>query len=207
MGAAGSTGSHIVEQALRAGHKVTALVRDTGNYGPPVAGLEVHRADVSDPTSLQGVFAGSDVVINAIGPRNGKVPAEVYSRGTANITAEMRRAGVRRLVTISAVPASLPHEKNLFERYLLHPILWHFFGPSYVDLRIMEATLRSSTDIDWTIVRPPRLTDDEPAGTYRTSIDSHLKSAKKISRAELATSMLAAAADDSLIGHVLTVSI
>ncbi len=71
----------------------------------------------------------------------------------------------------------------------------------------METALRGSTDIDWTIIRPPRLTDNEPAGTYRTSIDSHLKGARKISRAELATSMLAAATNDSLIGHVLTVSI
>lgn len=207
LGAAGRTGSHIVQQAVGAGHTITTVVRDASNYEPPAAGVEVHRADVSDPTSLDGVFTGSDVVINAIGPRKGKEPAEVYSRGAANVTAEMRRAGVRRLVTISAVPASLPHEKNLFERYLLHPILWRFFGPSYADLRVMETALRSSTNIDWTIIRPPLLTDDEPTGTYRTAIDSHLKAAKKISRADLATVMLAAATDDSLIGHVLTVSI
>lgn len=207
LGAAGRTGGHIVQQAVAAGYSVTAVVRDTGNYDPPAAGVEVRRTDVSEVTSLKGIFDGSDVVINAIGPRNGKEPGDVYSYGAANITAEMRRAGVRRLVTISAVPASLSPEKNLFERYILHPILWRFFGPSYADLRIMETALRSSTDIDWTIIRPPLLTDDEPTGTYRTAIDSHLKGAKKISRADLATAMLGAATDDSLIGHVLTVSV
>ena len=121
--------------------------------------------------------------------------------------AEMRLSGVRRLVTISAVPASLPSEKNSFERYFLHPILWRFFGPSYADIRIMEAELRNATDIDWTIVRPPLLTDDEPIGTYRTEVDIRLKGAKKICRADLATAMLAAVADESLIGHVITVSV
>ncbi|GAA5226059.1 NAD(P)-dependent oxidoreductase [Paeniglutamicibacter antarcticus] len=207
LGAAGRTGSQIVQQALRAGHTVTALVRDDSTYGPPAVGVQVHRADVSDPSSLAGAFAGSDTVINAIGPRNGKEPAMVYSEGAANVTAEMRRAGVRRLVTVSAVPASLPHEKNLFERLLLHPILWRFFGPSYADLRIMEAALRDSANIDWTIIRPPLLTDDEPTGIYRTAIDSHLNGAKKISRTDLATAMLAASTNDTLIGHILTVSI
>ena len=207
LGAAGRTGGEVVRQARREGHRVIALVRDVRHYEPPADGVEVHRADVTDPTSLRGLLEGSDVVMNAIGPHNGKKPTDVYSRGAANVTAEMRRAGVRRLVTISAVPASLPQEKNLFERYLLHPILWRFFGPSYSDLRLMEAALHQSTDIDWTIIRPPLLTDDVWTGAYRTAIDSRLKGAKKISRADLADAMLAAAANDSLIGRVLTVSI
>lgn len=206
LGAAGRTGTLIVEQAARSHGHVTALVRDTVHYDPPAADVAVHRADVLEPTSLEGVFDGCDVVINALGPRNGKEPNRVYSQGMAAVTAEMRRAGVRRLVTISAVPASLPQEKNLFERYLLHPILWRFFGPSYADLRLMEKALRTSADVDWTIVRPPLLTDDEPKGTYRTAVDTHLKAARKISRADLATALLAAAVDDSLIGHVVTVS-
>ncbi len=207
LGAAGRTGSLIVAQAADARHHVTALVRDISAYDPPRGQVVAQRADVLDPASLQGVLDGSDLVINAIGPRNGKKPDRVYSQGMANLTTEMRRADIRRLVTISAVPASLPEEKNRFERYLLHPILWRFFGPSYADLRLMETALHTSTDIDWTIVRPPLLTDDDPTGTYRTAVDSHLKSAKKISRADLADAMLAAGRDDSLIGHVLTVSI
>lgn len=206
IGAAGRTGAHIVAQAAQAHHHVTALVRDPKTYQPPADGVEVHRADVLEPASLQGLLDDADAVIVAIGPHNGKKPAEVYSRGLATITAEMRRADVNRLVTISAVPASLPHEKNLFERYLLHPILWQFFGPSYTDLRVMEKNLQGTTDLAWTVIRPPLLTDAQPTGTFRTAIDSHLKGAKKISRADLATAMLAAAGDDELAGHVMTVS-
>lgn len=207
VGAAGRTGREIVQQAIRAGHNVTAVVRNTRVYEPPAPGVEVRHADVCDLTSLRGAFDGSDVVINAIGPRSGKVPAQIYSTGAANIGAEMRREGVRRLVTISAVPASLTQEKTAFERYFLHPILWRFFGPSYSDLRVMEAGLRDTSNIDWTIIRPPLLTDDKPTGTYRTAIDTHLKRVRKISRADLASAMLASSADDDLIGHVLTVSV
>ncbi len=207
IGAAGRTGTLIIAQAATAGHRVTALVRDTGKYQPPAGGVVAHRVDVLEPPSLQGLFVEADAVIYVVGPGNGKEPTEVYSRGMANVTAEMHRAGVRRLVTVSAVPASLAQEKNLFERCLLHPILWRYFGPSYADLRIMEEALRGTDGIDWTIVRPPLLTDDPPAGTHRSAIDSHLKGVKKISRADLATAMLHAATDDALIGHVVTVSV
>lgn len=206
IGAAGRTGAHIVQQAAQAQHHVSALVRDATRYHPPTDGVDVHPADVLEPASLDGLLNGADAVIVAVGPHNGKKPTEVYSRGLAAVTAEMRRADVKRLVIISAIPASLPYEKNLFERYLLHPILWRFFGPSYTDLRVMEKTLRDTTDLAWTIIRAPLLTDDQPTGTFRTAIDSHLKGAKKISRADLATAILTAASDDALAGHVMTVS-
>jgi len=79
IGAAGRTGAHIVEQAAQAQHQVTALVRDTTRYQPPTAGVDVHRADVLEPASLEGLLDGADAVIVAVGPHNGKKPAEVYS--------------------------------------------------------------------------------------------------------------------------------
>lgn len=41
LGAAGRTGRHLVRLAIGAGYSVTAVVRDTGTYGPPAAGVEV----------------------------------------------------------------------------------------------------------------------------------------------------------------------
>lgn len=205
IGAAGRTGSLIVERAVAWGHHVSAVVRDPAAYEPR-AGVMVAHGDVLKPGSVFGALQAVDVVLCAVGPRNGKEPHRLYSQGIANLTDDMRASAVRRLVTISAVPASLPQEKNAFERYLLHPILWRFFGPSYADLRVMEAALRESVAIDWTIIRPPLLTDDVPTGTYRAALDSPLKRAKKISRGDLAAAMLASATDPSTVGRVMTVS-
>ncbi|MEO7588101.1 MAG: NAD(P)H-binding protein [Arachnia sp.] len=206
LGAHGRTGHHMVDQAARADHSVTAVMRRVPEQAIASPHVTVEQADVLDPASLRGVLDGADVVVFAAGPSNSKEPDGIYSQGVANVVAEMGRAGVRRLVAISAVPVSAPKEKNLFERLILHPILWRFFGPSYADLRLMEESLRGTSDIDWTVVRPPLLTDDAPTGTYRSSTDSRLPGARKISRQDLATAMLDAALDDSLIGHVVTVS-
>jgi putative NADH-flavin reductase len=47
-------------------------------------------------------------------------------------------------------------------------------------------------DLDWTIFRPPRLTNGRPTGTYRTALGRNLKGANFISRADVAHAMLTA---------------
>lgn len=207
FGASGGTGQLLVKQAAAHGHHVTAVVRNPNSVMAFDPATTVRRADVLDPESLTGTTLRADAVISVLGPRDGRQPTTVYSEGTANIMQDMRATGARRLLVISAVPASPPGEKSIFERYILHPILWRFFGPSYTDLRRMEAELRETADVDWTIVRPPRLTDGGPTGRYRSAVDSRLAGAKRISRGDLAAALLTAAADKSLVRRVVTVSI
>ena len=59
----------------------------------------------------------------------------------------------------------------------------------YDDLRLMEDTIKE-TDTDWTIVRPPRLTDKPVTGEYRFAINSFLKNCLSISRADVAHFMI-----------------
>ncbi|NYI70745.1 putative NADH-flavin reductase [Naumannella cuiyingiana] len=206
FGATGGTGRLLVTALRERGLGVVAIVRDpTGYKAPP--GVIVKQADVLDPSSLDGVLDNVDAVISALGPRDGRSPTTVYSRGMRNIIAQMRAAGVHRLVVISAVPVSPPEENTFFVRHILHPILWRFFGPSYRDLRVMEEELRTrAKDIDWTIVRPPLLTDDPARGDVRRAVDSPLGKPKKISRADLANELANAALDESLAHKTLTVS-
>lgn len=60
----------------------------------------------------------------------------------------------------------------------------------YADLLKMEALVKAS-QADWTIIRPPQLTDGPLTGQYRTAINQFLKDALKISRADVAHFMLA----------------
>lgn len=60
---------------------------------------------------------------------------------------------------------------------------------SYADMARMEQVLRHS-DADWTIVRPPRLTDGSLTGRYRTAVNHHLRVGRAISRGDLATAIL-----------------
>jgi putative NADH-flavin reductase len=128
-------------------------------------------------------------VLSALGSPGGRQPTTVYSTGTANILGAMRSLGVRRFVGVSALPVTPRTEVGAVERFLLYPVLYRFFGEGYADMARMEEVLRHS-DAEWTVVRPPRLTDGPATGRYRTAIGHHLPQARTISRADLAGAML-----------------
>ena len=74
-------------------------------------------------------------------------------------------------------------------RNLLSPLIKTILRKHYADLALMEDLLRDS-GLDWTIVRPPRLTDKPRTGTYRTAYGQNLRRGVFISRADVADLML-----------------
>jgi uncharacterized protein YbjT (DUF2867 family) len=74
------------------------------------------------------------------------------------------------------------------------PIIKTLLRKVYLDLALMEDILRAS-DLDWTTVRPPRLTNKAYTGVYRTAYGQNLKRGLTISRADLADAMLRAVPD------------
>jgi putative NADH-flavin reductase len=188
FGSTGPTGRELVSQALQNGHDVTAVARDPAAVDATPARLQVVRADVLDRSSIDGVLSGVDAVLSAIGT-HGRQPTTVYSMGTSNIRDAMRQAGVRRFVGISALPVASRTELGPAERWIVVPLLSMFFGEMYTDMTRMEQVLRDS-DLDFTIMRPPQLTNERATGRYRTAINRRLPRARKISRADLAAEML-----------------
>jgi hypothetical protein len=101
----------------------------------------------------------------------------------------MKKKGVRRALFISAsaieISPVLPFYARFAAKYVLQKILRYM----YDDLRIMESQVKE-TDTDWTIVRPPRLTDKPVSGQYRFAINGFLKNSLRISRADVAHFMI-----------------
>jgi putative NADH-flavin reductase len=129
----------------------------------------------------------------------------VYSAGTAAVLGAMRDAGVRRFVGITAAPVGSRAQQSALDRYLVHPLLWWTFGAVYADMRRMEA-LVAAGDRDWTVFRPPRLTNAAATGRYRLAVDAPLPRAWTVSRADLAAAMVAAVHDPALVGHAVSIA-
>ena len=83
-------------------------------------------------------------------------------------------------------------------RNLLSPMIKTILRKHYADLAIMEDILREST-LDWTIVRPPRLTDKPLTSAYRTAYGQNLKRGLTVSRADVAHFMLRSLAQPATI--------
>ena len=145
-------------------------------------------------------FAGSDAVLSGLGPHSNS-DAGIASRGTRALVAAMSAATVRRIVVVSAAPVSTvpsPGRPNpprhdpgdgFFMRYLFSKIASARFGKVYVDLALMEDTVAGS-ELDWTVVRPPQLTDKAATGTYRTAYGQNIRGGLSVPRADVAHLML-----------------
>jgi putative NADH-flavin reductase len=199
FGATGGTGTCLVEQALKAGHEVTAVVRDPARLAIAAhPRLQVMTADIMDPASILPAVAGADAVLTGVGPR-GTGPTTVIRDSLASIVAAMQNAGVHRLLALSGSIVADEGESP-YLRYLLKPLARRtFLRHVCADMRAGEAEVRAS-DLDWTIVRPPALTDKRARGAYRTAVDRSLPRGLRIPRADLAACMLALA-DDPLSVH------
>jgi putative NADH-flavin reductase len=188
FGSNGGIGHNVVEQALAAGHTVTAVARRPESVTIQHPQLTVKRGDVLDAASVAPLLAGQQAVVSAIGS-DSRAPTVLYSQGVANILKAMEPAGVRRILCISATGLD---PGQWLQHYLAKPILWAVLHEMYTDLVRMEELVKSSS-VDWTIVRPPQLTDKPRTGQYKVSCNEHLPAAWAISRADVA---------DYLLGHL-----
>jgi putative NADH-flavin reductase len=206
FGASGKTGRRLVEQALAAGHTVTAVVRDPTRLPTRHQRLQVVTADVLDPAAIRPAVAGADAVVSVLGPRSSRNRSSISSAGTASILAAMQAAGTRRLVVVSAAPvASDDHGTTLPQRLLAGPLLRRLLGGLYADMATMEDTVRRS-GVDWTILRPPWLSDGPRTGSYRKAKDSNLRGGARISRADLAEAILASLQDPDTVKATIAIS-
>lgn len=198
FGATGRIGTEVLGQALDAGHEVTAVVRDPSRIAVPATErLHVVRADPMDADAVTPAVKGADAVVSALGPRRGG-PVTVISEAAHAVLAAMRATGVRRLVIVSANGAYFDRGDDLISRRLVKPILQRVLREGFADLYRMEDLVRAS-DTDWTIMRPPMLTNRPRTGRYRTATDAHVGTT--IARADVADAILAVLADPATIGH------
>jgi len=205
-GASGGIGGPVVQQALDAGHKVTAVVRDPARFEVSHPALEVATVPgLTDPEALRPVLEASDAALSGVGPR-GRKDGPVASSTTRGILRAMEASGVRRFVAVSAVPVGpVPEGESWLNRRIILPLISAFARDVYADLADMEEQIRRSTT-EWTIVRPPKLVNKPLTGTYRTCVGGNVPRGYTISRADVAHAMLAALDDPATLRQALGIA-
>ena len=199
FGATGGTGTALVEQALAAGHEVTAVVRDPARM--KVAQhprLRVVTADVMNPASIAPALAGTDAAVNTVGP-HGLGRTTIQQDSVRSILQAMHQAGARRLLHISG-SSTVDDGESWYMRFPVKPLARAtFLGNSCTDMRGAESLIRAS-DMEWTIFRPPAL-NSKPARGYRTAIDRNLPHGFSVTRADLAACMVAMLPEPAIVHH------
>jgi len=196
LGATGRTGRLVVEQALAAGHTVTALVRSPEKLAVSNPNLNVVAGQATDPSAVARVLDRADALISTLGGGG-----SVISDSARAIVEAAHKAGVNRVVLLSSF---------LVERDRFNPVTRLLtglaMGSMIKDKSAGEKALRES-NLDWTIVYASFLTDG-PAGGHVAVLTEKGRwtLSYKIARADVAAWLLRAANSPETSRRTVTIT-
>ena len=197
LGATGRTGRPLLEQAIAAGHTVTALVR-TPSALPPRPGLTVVEGDALDAAAVARVVDGADAVLLTLGPTKG-APPDTMRRAARNVIDAMAQHGVRRVVTETGAGVPDPKDPGGVGPSLMRGVMKLVAGSLLADSQAHVDAFRQS-GLDWTAVRAPRLTEGEQTSRARVGYFS-MGPGHSVSRADVAEVMLRLVTSDQYAGE------
>lgn len=187
FGSTGPTGQELVKQGLTKEYAVSTLVRRPLDNTD--TRLTVVQGDLFDTETVKRVIRDSDAVLSVLGASPklfGQKTTPIYSKSAAVLVKVMTELGVKRLIfCTSAGVEDDPGEIWLY-KHILKPLV---LQPSYDDMKLGEQRIAQS-DLDWTIVRPARLTNGALTTRFRVSKRFRPEGGTAISRADLASFML-----------------
>jgi putative NADH-flavin reductase len=178
IGATAKSSTEIIGQALAAGYRVTGVARRPEDVALKDPHLKVLKGDVYDLASLEAAMTGTEVVISMVGPRidptsTAETPAtfDLFTAGTANIIAAMKKKGNRRLLVASSlgVEDEFPTVKPVPGDFRLN-WLWKS-RYLYKNMKDMEALVRGS-GLEYVIFRPPFLVEEPARKNFRLSVNT-----------------------------------
>ena len=181
IGATGRAGSQLLEEALRRGHSVVAIARNTDKLAVR-PGVTVKQVDALDANALEQAISGSDVVISA---------AHFATLPASAVIGPVKQAGVKRLLVVGGAGSLLlPGGGRVIdsEGFPAEYKTEASAGAAFLDV------LRQEKDVDWTFLSPSALFDGtERTGKFRLGQDDLLVSSdgtSSISFADYAIAMI-----------------
>jgi putative NADH-flavin reductase len=187
FGGTGRTGRIVLTRALEEGLSVRALAHDPAKLAGMNPLLTVITGGVTDPDAVQRTITGADAVVSVFGHVKGSPPT-IQADGTRVIVEAMKAVGVTRIVSLSGGGVPAPPDRPKPADKAITFLLRTFAGAVLAD-GIAHARVLEESELDWTIVRAPRLTDGPRRGTYRVGWVG-VNASTRISRADLADFIL-----------------
>lgn len=199
FGGTGPAGLLVIERALHNGHMVTAFARTPSKIFIQHNNLKIVKGELTQPGKIDEAIKGADAVISLLGPKTNS-KGLLVSTGIKNIINSMRKNGTKRL--IAAVSSSYRDANDKFQ-----------FGFEFgvVMLRVLAGNILkdivgmgkqiAESQLDWTVVRLPMLTNKPPKGKLNIGYtgDGKIKFFS-LTRADLAN-FLVQQLDDNIYLH------
>lgn len=175
FGATGTTGGHVLRQALGQGLRVRAAVRSPDKLPSELLqheSLQVVTVDVTDGDAVQRAIEGTTMVFSALGYK-GRLPQPMLLPFVKQVVTSMREHGARRYVYQAASLTAQPGRPNPPHiRWLLRPLIASMVNTHGIWAEhdtVVRYLAEEAPDLEWTATRPGMLRDQESKGTLVAS--------------------------------------
>lgn len=198
FGAAGRTGRLIVDLLLANSLRVTAFVRELrSGYDLPDV-VRIVEGSIERDEDVREAIEEQDAVICALGPSR-RGPPDVLAVAAGTIFPAMRDLEVRRYVGVLGATVRCPGDSATLGAAVVYGII-RIMARRFVRAAGTHLRMAEQSGLDWTIVRPPRLTDGPPAGVA-AGYGVRLAARSSISRADLAEFVVSQLDTDRWVGR------
>ncbi len=188
FGGSGATGKVLIADALKEGIKVRTLARRAGAIDPAFMGLEVLEGSLSSSYDVLATLQGCSAAVCVFGPRPPHVDIFCES-ATDTIVDAMHELGIRRLVCqTGGMVGEYPANRTL--PFQLMADMFKRRSPQLAADRVGQERVVMESDLIWTIVKPPRLTEGRAKGRWVVGTDVRVGMLSSITREDLAAFLL-----------------
>ncbi len=165
LGSTGFVGKVLIKKAIAAGYQVKTLARSPEKLEEFKDKIEIIKGSVFESSSVEAAIEGAEVVLSTIGPpqRNPGDPVQ-YEKAMKDIVSAMNKYGIKRYIHIGGAGHSGgENEEWTLSRKSLRFFLT-LFSKQILVAKHLEWEVLKTSDLDWTLVRPPRITNEEASG-------------------------------------------
>lgn len=189
FGATGKTGGFVLDEALNRGWEVTALTRSPEKLQDYEGRVTVIFGSNHDTDAIASAVEGADAVISTMGAGN-----NTLATFGPLIIAAMQRSHVPRFVSLIGASIRLSGDPATINMLLLRSLTQAIAGDVVADGH-RYAEIVAENGLDFTLVRPPRLTLAPRTGHIRSGLALKLGPLSSIGRADVAMFIVEAVAN------------
>lgn len=188
FGASGRSGRAFIAAASAAGFSLRLHYRSAPeDEAPPLATVVVGA--LTDPTAVREVLRGAEAVVILFGPRP-KARHVFTAKATKAIIEGMQAQGQTRLICLTGAMIGDSAGNLSIPMRTLEFAIRRIGDDEQADDRSAQERVVRGSKLQWTLVKPPRLTDSAEVTGVRAAKDLAVGLRSRMSRATLAKFLL-----------------
>jgi putative NADH-flavin reductase len=178
LGSTGFVGKVLIKKAIAAGYQVKTLARNPEKLKEIKDKIEIINGNVFESSSLEAAIEGAEGVLSTVGPPAGEPcdPSQ-YEKAMKDIVRIMDKNGIKRYIHIGGAGHEGGENEtwNCSRKFLR--LFLKLFGKQILVAKQLEWEVLKSSDLDWTLIRPPRIANEAASGSISVD-EKNLKNIK-----------------------------